>query len=139
MSEQIFVEIKLNKRITQNKSFCSIFPRGEGGVLLEILGLVGVCSPVLQILTPFQTEGRNYVNIRYIRAQKKQFLKFVSIHGEFAYFSFSLTHLELKRLIRSYTPVVFSKTIPDSRPKWAKCISVFRPKRRKNPTRWGGK
>ena len=30
------------------------------------------------------------------------------------------------------------KTIPDSRQKWAKCIPVFRPKRRKNPTRWGG-
>ena len=27
-----------------------------------------------------------------------------------------------------------SKTIPDSRPKWAKCIPVFRPKRRKNTT-----
>ena len=34
--------------------------------------------------------------------------------------------------------VVPSKTIPDSRPKWAKCIPVFRPKRHKNPTRWGG-
>ena len=34
--------------------------------------------------------------------------------------------------------VVPSKTIPDSRPIWAKCIPVFRPKRRKNPTRWGG-
>ena len=34
--------------------------------------------------------------------------------------------------------VVPSKTIPDSRPKWAKCIPVFRPKRPKNPTRWGG-
>ena len=34
--------------------------------------------------------------------------------------------------------VVLSKTIPDSRPKWAKCIPVFRPKRRKNLTRWGG-
>ena len=59
-------------------------------------------------------------------------------HFEFAYFSFFLTHLELKRMIRSYTSVVPSKTIPDSRPKWAKCIFVFRPKRRKNPTRWGG-
>ena len=29
------------------------------------------------------------------------------------------------------------KTIPDSRPKWAKFIPVFRQKRRKNPTRWG--
>ena len=30
------------------------------------------------------------------------------------------------------------ETIPDFRPKWAKCIPVFRPKQRKNPTRWGG-
>ena len=59
-------------------------------------------------------------------------------HFEFAYFSFFLTHLELKRKLRSCTSVVPSKTIPDSRPKWAKCIFVFRPKRRKNPTRWGG-
>ena len=50
----------------------------------------------------------------------------------------SLTHLESKRQIRSFTPIVPSKTIPDSRPKWAKCILVFRPTRRKNPTRWGG-
>ena len=34
--------------------------------------------------------------------------------------------------------VVPSKTIPDSRPKWAMCLPLFRPKRRKNPTRWGG-
>ena len=34
--------------------------------------------------------------------------------------------------------VVPSKTIPDSRPKWVKCIPVFRLKRRKNLTRWGG-
>ena len=39
--------------------------------------------------------------------------------------------------VRSYTHVVPSKTIPDARPKWANCIPVFRPKRRKNPTRWG--
>ena len=59
-------------------------------------------------------------------------------HFKFAYFSFFRTHLELKRKIRSYTPVVPSKTIPDSRPKRAKCIFVFRPKRRKSPTLWGG-
>ena len=35
--------------------------------------------------------------------------------------------MELKRQIRSYSPVVPSKTIP-----------VFRPKRRKNHTLWGG-
>ena len=31
-----------------------------------------------------------------------------------------------------------SETIPDSRPKWAKCTPVFRPKRPQNPTLWGG-
>ena len=34
--------------------------------------------------------------------------------------------------------VVTSKTIPDSRPKWAKFIPIFRPKWCKNPTRRGG-
>ena len=59
------------------------------------------------------------------------------MHFEFAYFYFVLIHLELKRYLRSYAPVALSKTIPDFRPKWAKCIPVFRPKRPKNPTRWG--
>ena len=42
-------------------------------------------------------------------------------------------------LIRSYCyiPVVSSKTILDSRPNWTKSRTVFRPKRRKNPTLWG--
>ena len=31
-----------------------------------------------------------------------------------------------------------SKTIPDSRPNWAKSVPVLRPKRRKNPTQRGG-
>ena len=39
--------------------------------------------------------------------------------------------------MRSYTAVVPSKTIPDSRPKWEKCTPVFRPKRPQNPTLWG--
>ena len=55
---------------------------------------------------------------------------------------FFLIHLELKRQIRvmrSYTPVIRSNTIPDFKPKWAKCISVFnRPKKPKNHTLWGG-
>ena len=70
-------------------------------------------------------------------------LKFIPLGGnyakEFAFFFFFLIHLELKRQIRSYTPVIPSKTIPNSKPKWAKCISVFnRPKKRKNHTLWGG-
>ena len=45
----------------------------------------------------------------------------------FGYFSFSTIHLELKRQIRLYAPVVPLKTIPD-----------LRPKRLKNRTLWGG-
>ena len=60
------------------------------------------------------------------------------MHFELADFYFVLIQLELKRLVRSYTPAVPSKTIPYSRPKWAKCIPVFRPKRPKNPTHRGG-
>ena len=37
---------------------------------------------------------------------------------------------KLKQQIRWYTFVVPSKTIPDSRPNWAKYITLFRPKRR---------
>jgi len=35
------------------------------------------------------------------------------------------------------TPTVPLKTIPDSKSKWAKSISVFRPKRCKNHSLWG--
>ena len=50
-------------------------------------------------------------------------------------------------LLQSRTPPVDVKypgwgtpgnSIPDSSPEWAKYIPVFRPKRRKNPTRWDG-
>ena len=44
------------------------------------------------------------------------------MHFKFAYFFFFLIHLELKQQIHSYTAVFPSKTIPNSRPKWAKCI-----------------
>ena len=40
--------------------------------------------------------------------------------------------------MRSYTPVVPSKTTPDYRPKWAKSILVLGPKWHKNPPRWAG-
>ena len=45
--------------------------------------------------------------------------KILQIHFEFKYFPFFLWN---NKLIRSYTPIVPSKTIPDSRPKWAKFI-----------------
>ena len=75
-----------------------------------------------------------------LRLERKQNQKILQIHLEFEHFFFVLTHRSFgieTILIRSYTPVVPSKTIPDSRPKWAKSIPVFGPKRRKTPTRWG--
>ena len=44
-----------------------------------------------------------------LERQQKRFLK---IHFEFAYYSFLLTHLELKRQTRSYTPVFPQKPYP---------------------------
>ena len=53
----------------------------------------------------------------------------------FLFLSFSFGIEMINTFIHSVVP---SKTIHDSRPKWAKCIPVFRPKRPKNPTRWDG-
>ena len=55
-------------------------------------------------------------------------------------FFFFPLHLELKPVntfIQSDLRVP-SRTVPDSKPKWAKSIPVFRPKGRKNPFLWGG-
>ena len=61
------------------------------------------------------------------------------MHFEFAYLflflSYSFGIETIKTFIHSRNSL---ETIPDSRPKWPKCISVFTPKRGKNPTRWGG-
>ena len=53
----------------------------------------------------------------------------------YLFLSYSFRNETINTLIHSVVP---SKTILDSRPKWAKCIPVFRPKRSVNPTRWGG-
>ena len=53
----------------------------------------------------------------------------------FLFLSYSFGIETINTFIHSVVP---SKTIPGSRPKWAKCIPVFRPKRRRNPPRWGG-
>ena len=71
------------------------------GVFLGVLG--GVCSPVLQILTLFQTKFINV--IIYTRFQTwplksipvfRSGLRPLKIHFKFAYFSFFLGHSELK-------------------------------------------
>ena len=60
--------------------------------------------------------GKNYVIITSIKTPTKIFLQILL---EFAYYSFFLIHLKLKRQIRSYNPAVPSKTLHDSRPKSA--------------------
>ena len=70
-----------------------------------------------------------------LERKQKKFLKFISNSHIFLFLSYSF---EMETINFSYIPVVPSKTIPDSRLKWAKCIPVFRAKQRKNPTRWGG-
>ena len=55
----------------------------------------------------------------------------------FGYFSFSTIHLELKRQIRLYAPVVPLNTIPDLRP-MVKVYTRFQTKTAENHTLWGG-
>ena len=98
---------------------------------------MGLYRPVLQILTLFQTKKCNFPHpftdlaftqklcYHYLdKSANKKFFKSISN----SHFSLSLTYLEWKRWVRSYTPVVPSKTIPP----------FFRPKRRRNPAWWGG-
>ena len=76
--------------------------------------------------------GRNYL-LRYERKQEKHSIPFRIRIVLFLSYWFGIE--TINAFIRSVVP---SKTIPDSRPKWAKSIPVIRPKRLKNPTRWGG-
>ena len=48
----------------------------------------------------------------------------------FLFLSYSFEIETINMFIHSVVPW---KTIPDSRPKWVRCIPVFRPKRRKTP------
>ena len=102
------------------------------GALNGILGGRGVCRPVLQVLTLLQTKKchfphrfktwpvRNYVTITVRGLTLKRFLK---------------THFEF--CIHSYTPVVSSKTIPESRPNRAKVYARFQTKTAKKPYPFG--
>ena len=65
-----------------------------------------------------------------LRLERKQKIFKSAISN--SHISFFVTDFELNDKPRSYTPVAPSRTIPDPRPKWSKCIPVFMPKRRKN-------
>ena len=61
------------------------------------------------------------------------------MHFEFAYYSCFLSYsfgIETTNTFKP--PVARSKTISDSRPKWADSVPFFRAKQRKNHTLWGG-
>ena len=89
----------------------------------------------MPVFRPGLLIGTNYVIITWPLERKQ---KIIQIHFEFACFLF-LSYSFGNETLNTFThSVVPSKTIPDSRPKMAKCIPMFRPKRRKNPTRWGG-
>ena len=81
--------------------------------VVRVLCLVRVLYPVRSPQSVFYTD-RNPFQIRI-----------------FLFLSYSFGIETINTFINSLVP---SKTIPDSRPKWAKSIPVLRPKRRKNPT-----
>ena len=80
--------------------------------------------------------GRNSVIITWINVQTKKFFK--SIANLHISISFLFIWNWYDNYVHINAPVVPLKTLPDSRPKWAKCKPVLRPKRPKNPTLSGG-
>ena len=108
--------------------FKSIKTGGIPRVLIAILGGPGVCRPVLQVLTLFQTKKchfphrfktwpvRNYVTITDKKTNPKK-----------------VSQTPFWICIRSYTPVVLSKTIPESRPNRAKVYTRFQTKTVQKP------
>ena len=62
----------------------------------------------------------------------------LSNHFLICIFLFLSYSFGIETIYTSYTCVVPSKTKPNSRPKWVKCLPIFRPKRLKPHTRWAG-
>ena len=117
--------------------------------------LLGVCRPVLRILTLFQTKKMSFSAPVFRpggdhKTQHKHWheteimsssatKRFLKIHFELAHYTFFLNQLEFWNDEHIDTPPQFLRKpypIPDQ--KWAMSILAFGPKRRKNPTRWGG-
>ena len=83
-------------------------------------------------------EDINYIIITEMRTPTKKYIYFLKSISNSHIMGSYVIHLEPIDNYVLYTTVAPSKTIPDSRPKWAKSLTVFRPKRRKNLTLWGG-
>ena len=101
-----------------------LFP-GEGGYSSEFL--VGVCRPVLQILTRFQTKKRTFpLPFLDLALRQKLCYHYVAVGAQtknysnpfqiriFLFLSYSFGIETINTFIHSVVP---SKTIPDSRPK----------------------
>ena len=130
--------------------------KNPGGYFWKFL--VGVYRPVLQILTLFQTKNVIFhtrfqtrplksipvfrpdlwaeIMLSLLRLERKQ--KHYSKPFPIRIFFFLSYSFGIEAINRFRHSVVPLKTISDSRPKWTKSMSVFRPKRRRNLTRWGG-
>ena len=114
---------------------------GGGGLLLGILGWgVPPGSPnpdpisdqKMLFFTPVFRPGLYEIMLslhRFVHQQNR----LLKIHFEFAYFPFLSYSFGIKTINR----FIHSKTIPNSRPKWAKSIPVFRLKWQKNHTLLG--
>ena len=117
-----------------------------------------VCRPVLQILSQFQTKNVIFhtrfqtrplksipvfradlwadIMLSLLRLERKQ--KHYSNPFRIRIFFFLSYSFGIEAINRFRHSVVPSKTISDSRPKWARSMTVFRPKRRKKPYPMGG-
>ena len=105
-----------------------------GGYSWEFV--VGLCRTVVQILILFQTQKSHFphsssdlpeaeIMLLLLRLERQQ-KRFLKIHFEFAYYSFLLIHLELKRQTHSYTPIFPRKTypIPDQNRQYLNCRKI---------------
>ena len=118
-----------------------------GGVLLRILGggvPPGSPNPdptsdqKMQLSIPVFRPGLYAeIMLSLLRLERKQNNSSNQFRIRIFFFlSYSFGFETINTFIHSR--VVLSKTMPDSKPRWVKCIPVFRIKRRKNPTWWGG-
>ena len=130
-----------------NFEMLNFFARGwEGGHSLEFL--VRVCCLVFPILTLFHSKNVIFhtcfqtwslksipVFRPGLRVQIKKFFKCISnLHISHSFLFIWNKFETINTFICSHSSQ--SKTKPVYRPKWTKCIPVFRPKRHKNHTLW---
>ena len=101
-----------------------------------LLGILGgsVLPGFLQILTLFQTKKYIIFHTRFQNwpLGRNGVVIDLSTNKKILQIHFGIERINT--FVHSHSSL---KTILDSRPKWAKRIPVFRPKRHRNPTRWG--